>query len=142
MKDELQELCIKIANGNQEAFEFIILWNGLCHSIDDVVDCSGKNPEFIIKSFMSVFSLCEHPFYKKYSASLYSVIVLTANAFADSNDERLIILQIKDTLRFYGNEMLMWIAFITGGHQLMREISWKLRAISYNEHHGSSNQPI
>lgn len=141
MTEELHELIIRAANGNQEAFEFIVLWHDVCHGIDDVVDEKTLNSEKKIDSFNSIFRLCEHPFYKKYSQTLYPIIVLTSNAYADSTMTNMPEYQ-KDTLRFFGNELVFLTAFICGGYKLMRELSSEFRLLSDKEHHNINNEPI
>lgn len=130
--EEAERLYDEIAMGNKEAYLFIHAWQQYCHSIDDIVDGDVKDSEGIISTFFTAAAIFNSNFWKEYGKELYLVVALITNDYVDSNNT---LMPQKDFLRGTGNNMLMAIAFIIGGYSHMRNISPKLRILSFKEHH-------
>lgn len=147
----LEQLYSEIANGNEEAFDFIAQWNRHCHLVDDVIDGDLKDHQEVLKTFVQGQDLFVHPFFDKHRDRLYPVTILAANAYADSLELSLSDKEsdkkLSDVLRSYGNEVLIIVAGICtpDGEDVwnrMRKYSRIIRQESWFKHHTKDNEPI
>ena len=156
MSDKLKKLIHDVANGDAQAFEWINIWNQHVNNVDDIVDGELTNVNDIVQAFMVSHEMLLHPFFMRNAGKLYPVLFLCANAYCDSEELRKINVdageddwphKVSDVLRSYGNEMLVAVAAITrtGSNSIwteVRDISMRLREISYESHHNSSGDPV
>ena len=130
--EDVEKLYMEASNGNDEAFKFLIGFNNYCHGIDDIVDGEVKDSEGIVAIFFTAAVIFHNNYWIKNSKHLLPVLILITNDYVDSNNEKE---KLRDMLRFCGNNMIKIVAFIEGGYELMRQVSPKLNALSYREHH-------
>lgn len=143
LKPELNALVDLAANGNHEASVFLRGWFYYCHGIDDVIDGhvpEGELKEKIIGLFLYAKDLYSTPFYRRNIDMLSGVVDAVVNAYADSvawelseepwqqEQSRLLCSQ--------GIDILIVVAKICGGYELMRSVSVKIRELSQQEQRG------
>lgn len=131
---------IEVCKGDREALVFVSLWYKWAHFCDDVIDTmeDGRptmNKEEMIQGFLTAAMLYSCPFYKKHSDILFSCVVTTTNAYADSVawerspiDHRR---NIGNILRTCGNEMFFLVAALVGGVSHMRSVSQRIRETDF-----------
>lgn len=135
-QEELERLYQEIANGDEEAFRFVIAWQLYCHGIDDIVDGDEKSSEGIVAVFFTSCELYNSNFWLRHGRELHILVPVITNDYADSNSQnKKITKEQKDFLRSTGNNMLLAVSYITGGYPLMRKLSPKIREMSFREHH-------
>jgi hypothetical protein len=143
LEDNYQSLVLEACNGNEAGFAFLALWNQYVHAIDDIVD-GQATPETTITTFACAANVFSHPFYLANRAALYAVVMLVANAYADSvsweKSDRDGQRTMSDVLRFAGNEMLFAVALICGGYAHLRKISPVVRERSWLDHHNDKGE--
>ena len=132
--------------GNESAASFLRLWRSYVHGIDDIIDGEITTPEKIIAVFMQAAFVYSHPFFIEHRAALLQLAVNCTNAFADTVPwEKSDVpwkREFADHYRHFAAEMVLAIAFITGGYNHMREASGVLREICYKEHHNAKGEPV
>lgn len=140
---DLQQLHL-VANGNNDAFEFLKAWKNYAHGIDDIVDGDNRDPQFIIGVFMQAAFLYSNVFYLSNIQALRQQVINITNAYADTvscaQDSTGWKRSWADVYRHVGMEMLLAVASITGGYLHMRSISMMLREACYNEHHNAKGE--
>lgn len=134
----IQGLYREAANGDQDAFQFLMLWHAHCHHIDDQVD-EDVGADEVIEWHAHGLTLAASPFWLRHADTLLQTALLIANAYADSvelGESQSPGLQTwADSLRLAGNEMVVAVALLTGGFALARQISPRLRAIAWQSQH-------
>lgn len=128
----LQELYRTIANGNEDAYRFVVGWQAHSHSVDDIIDGEAKSPEQIIASFFSLTVIHQSNYWIKNREYLYITVALVTSDYADSNIKDM---PQADFLRSTGNNLLKAVAFLEGGYSLLRKVSPIINRLSYKEHH-------
>lgn len=137
-QEELERIYQEAANGNDEAFRFIVAWQTYCHGIDDLVDEDIKEKRQTINLFFQAATLYSSNYWLKYSHALYPLIALITVDFADSNEPEMPNSQF---LAASGNNMIKAVAFIQGGYSLLEQVSGKLNKLSARTHgNGKENQ--
>src|SRR5260370_42439230 len=141
----LEQLYAEIANGNEEAYKFIIAWQDQSHKLDDIIDNCESDPEVIIETMLSGQDLVLCPFFLQYKATLYPLHFLALSNYADSikwSRESVDYKQrIADIIRSCGNDMLLTVCAICSNPE--EEVAWRrirrlsliLRELSYVTHH-------
>ena len=131
-------LAMAAANGNLDALHFLGTWNAYCHAVDDLVDKPETSAESKVQTFVLANIVYSTKFYQSHAAELQIPVILLSNAYADSvdwcNAPEHTKRQAADILRFSGNEMILAVAFICGGWQLVRKLSPQLRVVSFQAH--------
>jgi hypothetical protein len=139
-----------ICNGNQEAMEFADLWYRYCHGIDDLLDTRSDgrptmNSEQILWLFALAATLYNHSFFKKWADTLYPIVLLVTNQYADSvaweNSPISHQRTMGDCLRICGDEMYNTLAMICGGWQNMRNYSLQIRDRDWINQHDKDGNP-
>jgi hypothetical protein len=136
---ELGDLYSRACGGNPDAQIFLGCWLDIIHRIDDQIDEGITHPEFLLQTCAFLNLIYTTPFYQENSARLSMVVILVTNAYADSvageHSDKIADQAIADVIRFCGNEMVLAVAFITGGYANMRALSMPLRRYSWVHHH-------
>ena len=144
------ELLLRATRGDEAAFTYLVLFNQYSHTIDDIIDDGrdGKpmDAERVIGAFMQCAHVHSHPFYVRHAAHLHPVMLMVANAYADSvaweKSDQDGPRTMADVLRCAGNEMVLAVAAICGGWAHMRSLSAELRMGSWSDHHTPAGLPI
>jgi len=127
----------EISNKDSEALEFIKLWSVYCHKFDDLVD-EEFNVEKLVECNNEMIRLLSSKFFQKNKEFLISQIYIAAWNYKHSEDlkfssryeERL----LAQYLSHEGNNMLLTVALITGGYDLMKKVAPKILNLTYVEH--------
>ncbi len=149
--DELLATFKAITKGNMPAIKFLFLWFYYCHEIDDVLDTmeDGRpvlSKEKILRTYARAFELYNDAFYVENQRTLYPVVVMITNNYADSvqweRDPVEYRRVIADVLCEAGNEMMNMVACVIGGYEWMRHWSPRIREISWTRQHDSTGRHI
>lgn len=146
MNEELKTL-LKEYLPDDEALKFAVAFLIYCNSVDDIIDCSKVDAEFVVRTFELSADLYATAFYRRNWPILLPLIKATGNSYLDSvNFERSSEAwkhNYADVLRQYGNEVLCaCVELSTGSIDKRREFSLKLREISYKTHHDVNGKAI
>ena len=137
--------------GDAQAEAWLVKWTAYVHLVDDIVD---EDMDKVTRGAQvcamgaTALELYSHPFYLANVARLGQVALNCTNAFADvipweawegvdgKWKER-----FADVYRHFGCEMVLAVASIKGGYNLMRAISEQLRVMCWTDHqfHGKAN---
>lgn len=136
--EEVEQLYLTIAHGDEEAYKFILAWQAYCHGIDDIVDGEVKDVEGKVAVFFTAAAIFTSNYWAKNKHALYPLVAIITGDYVDSNTS----IPQADVLRGSGNNMLIAVAFLQGGYSLMRHITPKLRKLSWEYHHTLDSKPI
>lgn len=144
MSDRYREIYRHACNGNEQAFDFLNVWNKFCHITDDLLDHPGTDDANRLLKILAVANLLySSDFYATNPDGLYEVVQLVTNSYADSiaweHDPVSWRRKWADTLRFAGNEMVLAVAGMCGGWDLRQNVSLQLREDSWKSHHVRAN---
>ena len=133
-----------IACNNEEAIAFLVLWNDLLESADDVVD-ENTTTEFKISTYELFNRVYSHPYYLKHLREFTLLVSLINNAYADSEEAMKSNLpwkkELGDVLRHSSGEMIRAVALLEGGWQHLRSMSMKFWEACYYQHHSAEGKP-
>ena len=107
------------SNGQQDAYAFLLAWHGWCHAIDDHVDEAGR-PADVVDLCADAAVLFSSAFYQRFAASLAPVVAVVAAKYRASLELSGIL---QDVLRVAGNDMVLAVAYLTGGQPTVRAVS-------------------
>jgi hypothetical protein len=141
MNEEAEILFKEIANGDGEALNFIRLWSSYCHTFDDLVDGDTSPTALAFAENQGLFTrLLFCPFFRRYEQDSLILRALISEAHTASEDMR------KSSnprerdwglfLSHSGNDMLRFVALVTGGEKHLIEMSRKIRELTLKEHYG------
>lgn len=138
--DKAVELAYQQASdGNVDALNFLRLFHAYAHRIDDFLDKKETDPHKLLSILADANILYSLPFYTAHAHQLWPVVAGITNAFADSiawsKDREKWKSDWADILRFSGNEIVLAVALIEGGFELMRQISPVVKELSWWNHH-------
>lgn len=149
IEPKLKEILLETSCGNDDAFRFLCGWHYFCHSVDDIVDenfVSKDRKQFIIDTFLYSKELFSCNFYRQFHRELSSVVDVICNAYADSvsfeHSTEAWQQEMRDIIRFQGNDMLCAVAKICGGYETMRSVSAKLRNLIQEHRDGEKQQKV
>jgi hypothetical protein len=130
----------EVANGDENAFAWLIAWHCYCHRIDDYIDEHKQDPEELLTILSNANTLFSMPFYQLHCQRISGVVQHVTNAYADSlhwEKSEGWKGQWGNVLRLCGIDMLMAVATICGGYEHCRKVSLQLREFSYkDQNHG------
>jgi hypothetical protein len=145
-EQELRERVSMLIGEDTDAAKFVRAFGSWCHAIDDVVDGETKDSEGIIKAFMLPAAIFSSNFYQQNIQALFPIVMLIANAYADSVQWEKSCEEWKarqsDVLRNCGNEMLLAVIGICRGYEAMRQVSQMIRENSHYRHHDEDGKAI
>jgi hypothetical protein len=108
------------SSGQPEAFLFLMAWHGWCHAIDDHVD-ERRDAREAVDLCADAAVLFSSVFYHRHTAQLAPVVALVAAKYRSSLKTKSGRLQ--DALRIAGNDMVLAVAYLTGGEPCIRRVS-------------------
>jgi hypothetical protein len=117
----------KAAGGNQHAYRCADLAVSYFHAFDDIID--GDTPlssRSLVKLNNLFLRLCACQFFCENRAILMPLLILIGEDYVASNEES----KHWRILRHSGNNFIRAIALITGGEELLFEVSKELRDFS------------
>ena len=126
------------ANGNEDARKYLADIAFVSRIMDDLVDKDYSVPDTNIYRayFILLVELYQNPFFMANRHTLVGLHIAAFNAWMDANRmekqaelPRLYAHVLKDFI----NEICPTVAFLTGGHDLMREVSGKMRNLFMKE---------
>jgi len=123
------ELRFKWLMGNRDAIEFVQILTNAAELWDDIQDCdTASDMNLVDKAFLGMlFELPCNEFFLKHRASLFGIMMVSVNAWKDSeqlrqlSDEKL--RRIAFHQRFMLLEVTKFCAFLVGGYSHMRAMS-------------------
>jgi hypothetical protein len=118
----------------------------VCHAIDDIIDKKDTNPEFIVRTFLSIFFLCNNSAFKKHLDEVLPIITTSALAFLDSvkmeKSDEAWQKHTADVIRMQGNDLIRYFVLYYCGLDKAIELSKDLHEMSYFMHHTETGEPI
>lgn len=127
-----------VACGNRLAYDFLTLFHGYMHEIDDIIDESDWTPERVLACFASACRVYSHPFYSANRKALSPSILVATSVYHDSNqwekDPALWKRWFADVMRHSGNQVIFTVAHLCGGWKHMQGLTKPLMAASYVYH--------
>lgn len=137
---EAQDLFKIIANENEDAYKFICLWSSYCHLFDDIIDkdkVGDINSLLELNRILLRFTTCK--FYDDYRQTIMSLQILIGESYQASeslrkNKEDIKSFNLGLFLSHSGNDMLRFVALVTGGENHLNYVSKELRALTIKEH--------
>jgi len=140
------DLLCEACHGNRAAEVFLAIWNKVVHEIDDEIDDDLHSPSRKLRTMVHLNILYSTDFYRIYAPQLKIIVALVTSAYDDSVAWEKSVHEpehrMADVLRFSGNEMVLAVAYITGGYERMRKLSPRLRLASWAAHHAESGKPV
>lgn len=120
MSDRIMKVYATASSGQQEAYLFLLAWHGWCHAIDDHVD-EGRDPKGVVDLCSDAAVLFSSSFYVRHAGQLAPVVSLVAAKYRTSLNTA--SKAITDALRIAGNDMVLAVAYLTGGEPAIRAVS-------------------
>lgn len=115
--EQLEQAYRIAANGDEEAFRFLVRWHEWCHRIDDFIDDEGPR-EAVVPIAAGGIVVFGSRFFQDHFESLSVVAAVVAEKYFGSLAERHPVM--RDVLRLAGNDMVLAVASITGGFEALR----------------------
>ena len=137
---EAIELFKEIANEDADAYQFICLFSSYGHLFDDLIDKDvSQSPESLLELSRLLLRLTTCKFYDKYRQTIMSLQILIGESYITSEKLRKDRNNIQEYqyglfLSHAGNDMLRFVALVTGGENHLNYISGKLRELTIKEH--------
>lgn len=107
------------SGGHEAAYHFLLAWHGWCHAIDDHVD-EGRPPEQAVDLCADAAVVFSSPFYSANVLALAPVVSVVAAKYRASLGCQG---KLADALRIAGNDMVLAVAYLTGGAPAVRQVS-------------------
>lgn len=136
--EKVAEAVALASNGNQDAWNYLFIIAKALRIIDDLVDEPEKvtvEDKYKLAELLLV-ALPSNPFFASYRQMLVPLHLTSVNAWIDSNDwmekdktRKNYALVIRDQI----TELVMLVAYLTGGNEHMRRISLKVRDLFLKE---------
>lgn len=137
--DEKVYEAIKLSsNGNTDAWNYLVIISKVARVIDDLVDKPSEvdvEDKYRLAQLLLV-DLPSNSFFHTHKTSLLPLHLTSLNAWIDSNDwmkkdktRKNYALVIRDQL----TELVLLVAYLTGGNEYMRKISLKIRELFLKE---------
>ena len=134
--EDFERVLLDACVNNQQAMEWTQMYCLWAHFIDDVVDEEGwMTSENIMRSNIMIMNLTVHPWFYEHRAELFHIVQLTAALWQQSNvwDKQSQPWQKLEAewMRCSGNLLVLVVANICGGYELMRKVTPRLAELSY-----------
>jgi hypothetical protein len=136
--DKVNEAIRLASNGNTDAWNYLWIIARALRVIDDLVDEPekvGVQQKYKLANLLLV-DLPSNAFFDQHKPSLLAMHLTAINAWIDSNDwmekdktRKTYALVIRDQI----TELVMLVAYLTGGNQHMRNVSLKIRELFLKE---------
>lgn len=135
--DKIPELCLKWANGNQDAANFLVLWSRIVRNADDIADGDSKSPvpDMSVLLVNCIVGLSTNAFFKANSASLIPVMTNAIAMWVKSEEWRKSTITKTRMFGFVGRESVEdvahSVALLTGGYAHMLQVIEEIQQISH-----------
>jgi hypothetical protein len=116
---QCQRIYATASCGQPEAFLFLMAWHGWCHAIDDHVD-EGRDRVEVVDLCADAAVLFSCTFYQRHALALAPVVSVVAAKYRTSLTASPCL---RDALRIAGNDMVLAVAYLTGGEPAVRRTS-------------------
>tara|TARA_R100001082_G_C4304764_1_gene134081 strand:+ start:310 stop:738 length:429 start_codon:yes stop_codon:yes gene_type:complete len=137
--DEKVHEAIRLSsNGNNDAWNYLSIISQVARVIDDLVDKPSEvdtETKYKLAQLLLV-DLPSNSFFHTHKTSLLPLHLTSLNAWIDSNDwmekdttRKNYALVIRDQI----TELVMLVAYLTGGNEHMRNVSLKIRELFLKE---------
>jgi len=137
--DEKVHEAIRLSsNGNTDAWNYLSIISRVARIIDDLVDKPNEvdvDSKYKLAQLLLV-DLPSNPFFHVHKTTLLPLHLTSLNAWIDSNDwmekdttRKNYALVIRDQL----TELVLLVAYLTGGNEYMRKISLQIRELFLKE---------
>lgn len=132
-KEQYELLLKEVANGDQDAFDYLMTMSHVFRTWDDLYDqdkpVDSKIADQVFASLS--FDLSRNPFFQKNRQALEAFVFTAWNAWKDSNEWRGNESKLKGIcawfIRDYCNEIDQLVAWLVGGVEHARKMSLKCR---------------
>lgn len=121
---QLLEVYALASGGDQDAYTWLLMWHGWCHRIDDHIDEPGHTASEVVDLCADGVLLCSSGFYRRHAEALGPALATVAEQYLASN--RALGTVLADALRIAGNQVVLLVAYLTGGRPLLRAVSDRL----------------
>lgn len=119
-RDQLLRVYALASGGQEQAYLWLLTWHGWCHAIDDHVDEPDHPASEIIDLCAEGVVLFSSGFYRRHAEALAPLIAAVAEKYRASLSARG---TLGDALRIAGNDVVLAVAYLTGGRPLVRQVS-------------------
>lgn len=119
-RDNLLRVYALASGGREDAYLWLLSWHGWCHGIDDHIDEEGRPRTEVIDLCADGVVLFSAAFYRQHGDALAPLIATVAEKYRASLEAPRIL---ADALRISGNDVVLAVAYITGGRPLVRQVS-------------------
>jgi hypothetical protein len=135
---------LKIANGNEQAADFIEAFVALCHTLDDIEDKDKPvTDERLIGDFIRFKEALQlNPWASARATTFFPLIVVSFNAWLDANQweksEDVAKQRDADVVKGIYHEVVYWVAYLTGGWSHLRKTTSVHREYDHDFNKGRS----
>lgn len=119
-RDQLMAVYAIASGGREDAYLWLLSWHGWCHAIDDQVDEPDRPRSDVIDLCGDAVVLFSSAFYRAHAEALAPMIAAVAEKYRTSLTAWP---QLADALRIAGNDVILGVAYITGGRPAVRRVS-------------------
>ena len=134
---KLEQEILKLIGHDQDAINFLLVYNECVHRTDDIIDEKITDAEFILKTQSLWNNLWNSNLARRFP-SLWLVDQLVNNIYADSilweKEEEPWKRVAADVWRHQGQEVVFAVILLVAGRDALREISIHLREKAHKEH--------
>lgn len=110
-----------LASGNdQEAYAWLMAFHGWAHAIDDFVDEPGSCAAQAVDLCAAAVPLFSCGFYRRHAEALGPVLAVCASKYRSSLDAGQ---PLADVLRVAGNDVVLTVAYLRGGQDLVARVA-------------------
>lgn len=120
VRDQLLRVYALASGGQQDAYLWLMAWHGWVHGIDDHVDETDRPRTEVIDLCADGVVLFSAAFYRQHGDALAPMIAAVAEKYRASLTASKVL---ADCLRIAGNDVVLAVAYITGGRPLVRQVS-------------------
>jgi hypothetical protein len=122
-RDQLLRTYALASGGNAEAYAWLLAFHGWVHAIDDFVDEQGHAALEVVDLCADGVVLCSSGFFRRHAEALGPALSVTAEKYRASLSATG---SLNDVLRLAGNDVVLLVAYLTGGRDLVRRVSESL----------------
>jgi hypothetical protein len=127
--EQLLRVYAEASGGNPEAYAWLLAFHFWAHQIDDFVDEQGHYAPEVVDLCTQGIVLCSSGFYRRHAECLGPVLATVAEKYHASLTATGTLAHV---LRLAGNDVVLMVAYLTGGRALQRKVSEALWPIVHN----------
>lgn len=106
--------------GDPEAYVWLVAFHGWSHRIDDHIDEQNQHAAGVVDLCRDAVVLCCSGFFRRHAATLGPLLAVVAEKYHASLSATG---RLADVLRLAGNDVVLAVAYIRGGTELVRQVS-------------------